>query len=346
MPESALSSARKEVRTRLGKAFESKASDALVFSIARPFELASSTPRAQPILFALPLKASPEGGGRAALRTNALEPPAWSGPATAIVELAPPEQWATEVEAAGRQRRRELSPELQQLSSAAGASDSSVLRRLRASRLREAFYRAAAPLRESLGRVAATREYDPPGTARPITELCWLNSSLRTAANLSALADVADDPKVERFGLPRMLKPEAATRPEDLLRAAAYRKREHLTGREVVVAVLDTEIAYKHAAFGGRITLKENYTRESWGHPGSHGTEVAGLIAANHRSFKGVAPEAEIYNYKVLASDRPNNADDFGGIRALQQALEDGADIANCSWGIGPAENGRSRAAR
>jgi serine protease AprX len=73
---------------------------------------------------------------------------------------------------------------------------------------------------------------------------------------------------------------------------------------------------------------------------------VAGLIAASTPSFSGVAPRATIYHYKVLATTGSNNADDFGGIQALQQALEDGAHIANCSWGIGPAGDGSSREAR
>jgi serine protease AprX len=91
---------------------------------------------------------------------------------------------------------------------------------------------------------------------------------------------------------------------------------------------------------------KQNYSLELWGNPGSHGTAVAGIAAAGSENISGMAPEATIYNYKVLATNRFLNADDFGGALAIQQALEDGADIANCSWGAGPAGNGTSREAR
>jgi serine protease AprX len=53
-----------------------------------------------------------------------------------------------------------------------------------------------------------------------------------------------------------------------------------------------------------------------------------------------------IYSYKVLATAPVGNGDDFAGALAIQQALEDGADVANCSWGAGPAGDGTSREAR
>ena len=91
---------------------------------------------------------------------------------------------------------------------------------------------------------------------------------------------------------------------------------------------------------------KQNYSRELWGNPGSHGTAVAGIAAANGNDLTGMAPDATIYNYKVLATNRFLNSDDFDGALAIQQALEDGAHIANCSWGAGPAGDGTSREAR
>jgi serine protease AprX len=47
-----------------------------------------------------------------------------------------------------------------------------------------------------------------------------------------------------------------------------------------------------------------------------------------------------------MATNRFLNGDDFGGALALQQALEDGVDIANCSWGAGPVGPTLSREAR
>src|SRR5262249_48295813 len=49
---------------------------------------------------------------------------------------------------------------------------------------------------------------------------------------------------------------------------------------------------------------------------------------------------------KVLATNRSLNGDDFDGALAIQQAVEDGVHIANCSWGAGPVREVPSREAR
>ncbi len=67
-----------------------------------------------------------------------------------------------------------------------------------------------------------------------------------------------------------------------------------------------------------------------------HGTNVASIAAANFNSpsplgkLSGVAPRAYIGNYKVFTSD---NADNEQVIRAIESAVEDGADIINLSLG-------------
>jgi len=59
----------------------------------------------------------------------------------------------------------------------------------------------------------------------------------------------------------------------------------------------------------------------------------------------GIAPDVTIWNYKVLATNQVINADDFGGSRAIQQAVVDGAHLANLSWQAGPGTNGSGREA-
>jgi serine protease AprX len=71
---------------------------------------------------------------------------------------------------------------------------------------------------------------------------------------------------------------------------------------------------------------------------------VAGIIGAADDQHGGVAPGAVLYNYKVLAG--LVTAEDFAGATALQLALEDGAVVANCSWGAGPTGDGTGRMAR
>src|SRR6266545_1946404 len=361
---SAISEARKQVRNAYGAAFASKASDALVLSIAQPLTLRQES-AVRGITFAsgTTLRFSPEEVGAASVAVAPM-----AGPSIVIVELSQPKpRPKVEVEPT-HPALKDLSATLGKLGLESVADAASVVRRLRAAQMRDAFYYQVGSLREQIGRsVGMHSEMVAPGMARPTTQVCWLNSSLRTAAHLPTLAEVAHDSKVERIGLPRLLRPDAGTKRakgvkktggkrkkvavevsggDDVLGTVAFRARTRLTGKGVVVAILDTEIAYKNTAFGNRVILKENYTREPWGHPHFHGTAVAGLLAASAQALTGIVPEATIYHYKVLATNEENNADDFGGTLAIQQALEDGAQIANCSWGIGPAGDGTSREAR
>jgi serine protease AprX len=180
-----------------------------------------------------------------------------------------------------------------------------------------------------------------------VSQLCWLNQTMRTFAPPEALTEVAAADAVTSLDLPRRLAADADV-PNHRCIGLPFFQQQHpkLTGHGVTVAVIDGEVALTHPALAGRVVQRRNYTPEPWGNPAPHGTAVAGIIAAADPRFAGIAPEATIYSYKVLATSPLGNGDDFSGSRAIQDALEDGADIANCSWGAGPAGDGISREAR
>jgi len=111
------------------------------------------------------------------------------------------------------------------------------------------------------------------------------------------------------------------------------------TGKGVKVAVIDTGIDYLHK------DLQQNYvggydlidldddpteTTESEGIPTSHGTHVAGIIAAKG-SLNGVAPDSEIYAYRALGPGGRGTS--VHVIAAMEQAMNDGVDIMNLSLG-------------
>lgn len=62
-----------------------------------------------------------------------------------------------------------------------------------------------------------------------------------------------------------------------------------------------------------------------------HGTHVAGIIAATHNQvgIKGVSPKAKIM---VLKSFSEKNGDVTDSIEAIYYAIDNGAQIINCSW--------------
>jgi len=179
-----------------------------------------------------------------------------------------------------------------------------------------------------------------------LVETCWLNGTIRTAADPRTIAAVADDPRVQVIDVPRRLMKEINAT-ASLVGAPGYRTAHGVSGKNVIVAVIDSEVGIPHPTLGNRVIHKANYTREPWGHPDAHGTAVAGIVGAASNTLSGMAPEVTIYNYKVLAATAPVlNSDDFGGALAIQAALEDGAQVANCSWGAGMASDGSSREAR
>ncbi|MEG2290628.1 MAG: S8 family serine peptidase, partial [Clostridium sp.] len=139
-------------------------------------------------------------------------------------------------------------------------------------------------------------------------------------------------------------------------------RAEGITGKGIKVGVIDTGIDYNHP------DLKGNYkeggydfvdgdndpmetTYEDWKQSGEaelnengnsyytyHGTHVSGTIGANGKNaesefaVKGIAPEADIYGYRVLGPFGVGNSSDI--IAAIEKSIDDGMDVINLSLGI------------
>lgn len=207
-----------------------------------------------------------------------------------------------------------------------------MLREVYVRELRERCHRAAAPIRTELeGAAARLRARIPKQDAALYhTQYCWLNQTFRVWLDEEALKHVAPSSVIRHIDIPHEMELETS---ESGMAVFATQYRQHTTrgGRGVVVAVIDSEVMRSHPAFEDRVCNMGNFSHQDWGDPQPHGTEVAGIIAARHGKFSGMAPDAIIYSYKVKPQNHP---EDFFAARALQQALEDGAHIANCSWGV------------
>jgi minor extracellular serine protease Vpr len=109
-------------------------------------------------------------------------------------------------------------------------------------------------------------------------------------------------------------------------------------GKDIKVAVIDTGIDYTHpdiSGFGpdGKIIGGYDFV-ENDNTPqdiNGHGTEVAGIIAANGKA-KGIAPEAKILAYRVSDTGSLVSSDLI--VKAIQKAVQDDADIINLSLGV------------
>ena len=109
-------------------------------------------------------------------------------------------------------------------------------------------------------------------------------------------------------------------------------------GTGIVIGVIDTGIDHRHPdLFGlgpdGKISKGYNFFKEGESSLdlNGHGTEVAGIIAADGM-LKGVAPKAKIIAYKV--SDDGESVSSNLIIRAIEQAIIDEVDIINISLGV------------
>ncbi|MFK4088601.1 S8 family serine peptidase [Kribbella sp. NPDC020789] len=107
------------------------------------------------------------------------------------------------------------------------------------------------------------------------------------------------------------------------------------TGKGVKVAVLDSGIDATHPDLAPQVAGAKNFTSEADGDFVGHGTHVASTIAgtgaASGGKYKGVAPDAKLYDGKVCGL---NECTDSGIIAGMEwAATEVKATVANISLG-------------
>ena len=113
-------------------------------------------------------------------------------------------------------------------------------------------------------------------------------------------------------------------------------------GTGVNVAVLDTGVLKTHPDLKSRVKQCKDFTvlrilvkDGSCDDKHGHGTHVSGIILADAGSDKlgiyGVAPEANLFSYKVCGNDGSCWADDIA--YAIRVAVDNGANVINMSLG-------------
>ncbi len=113
---------------------------------------------------------------------------------------------------------------------------------------------------------------------------------------------------------------------------------DDIDGTGIKVAVIDTGVDFNHPdLFGwgpdGKVIGGYNFIQGDQPpiDTNGHGTQVAGVIAADG-DIIGVAPGAKILAYKVSEDGEGVSSELI--IRAIERAIDDGADIINISLGV------------
>ena len=111
-----------------------------------------------------------------------------------------------------------------------------------------------------------------------------------------------------------------------------------LDGQGIKVGIIDTGIDYNHPdllGYGpsGKVIGGYDYVDPSEKplDTNGHGTEVAGIIAADG-NFTGIVPKSKLFSYKVSSTGEAVSSDYI--VEAIQQAMQDGVNIVNISLGI------------
>jgi subtilisin family serine protease len=107
------------------------------------------------------------------------------------------------------------------------------------------------------------------------------------------------------------------------------------TGRGVPVAVIDSGIEDRHPDLSGQVTVNMNFVAGSPFRAETHGTAVAGIIAAkagNHLGIVGIAPDAHVWGLRACQQDsRATLCDTLSLAKALSYAIDHGAKVINMS---------------
>gem|GEM_PF-3729996 len=112
----------------------------------------------------------------------------------------------------------------------------------------------------------------------------------------------------------------------------------NVTGKGIVVSVIDTGIDYNHPDLGGpgfpnsRVIGGYDFVNNDADpmDDHNHGTHCAGIIGANG-TLKGVAPDVQFLAYKAFNSEGYGSTSNC--IAAIEASVENGSDVISMSWG-------------
>jgi hypothetical protein len=105
------------------------------------------------------------------------------------------------------------------------------------------------------------------------------------------------------------------------------------TGRGARIAIIDSGVDTRHPDFDGATLERFDALGGARAEPGSHGTAIAGIIAARG-TVRGIAPSATVMSVRAFPSDRstePQMTTTFVLLKSMEWSVANGARVLNLS---------------
>jgi hypothetical protein len=170
---------------------------------------------------------------------------------------------------------------------------------------------------------------------------CFVLVATDANAATRAAQALASDPRVESAQTMQLFHtlaedPLAAVQPTRVIWHLPELHRV-ATGRDVRIAVIDSGVAARHPDLRGQIAVARNFVDARPMPAESHGTQVAGVIAAragNGLGMAGIAPDSRLLALRACwetAGASSASCSSFTLARALQFAIDARAQVFNLS---------------
>ena len=175
-------------------------------------------------------------------------------------------------------------------------------------------------------------------TGAKVRGTLWLTQSLAVDVNRAQLEEFASRRDVRSINHDKWMFVAVMDVSRPLIGADQVGNTLGFDGSGIDIAVLDTGVDFAHPALAPVMGTQQDFTGEGVGDDNGHGTHVAGTIASNDRTFRGVAPGATVHDYKIMG--QRGGTTPAVCINAIQQAVADGRDVLSNSWGFSHANGG------
>jgi serine protease AprX len=166
----------------------------------------------------------------------------------------------------------------------------------------------------------------------------WLSNQLVASLTIGQIAIVAAMNSVASISLALTVR---SCIDQAVTRISANTTQSTRTGNDQVVALLDSGINSAHPYLpSSQIKHQKHYVGSNTDDEFGHGTHLAGVIAGKHSLYKGIAPDATIWSYRVL-DQQGKSAGTTSLLTAVQDLVSDAIAlsptqpvIANCSFAV------------